>query len=44
MRVMQNKVTKMKEFQQKEITAFVNHLEGMEQEVNKSLSDVIKTI
>ena len=44
MGVMQNKITKMKEFQQKEITGFIKHQEMMEQDVNASLNGIIKTI
>lgn len=44
MRVMQNKITKMKEFQHKEITGFSKHLQEMEQDVNASLNGIIKTI
>jgi len=44
MRVMQNKITKMKEFQQKEITGFIKHQEMMEKDVNASLNGIIKTI
>jgi len=44
MRVMQNKISKMKDTQQKVMIGFSKHQQQMEKDINASLNGIIKTI